>query len=90
MRITSRLILGATILFIVGNGAVAQEPIPRTYDGYRLGSTDAPLLLEAFYDLMCPDSAASWPTVQEVMTHYGPDKLQFILHRFPLPHHNGV
>ena len=29
---------------------------------------------------MCPDSKASWPTMQAVMKHYGPAKVEFILH----------
>ena len=35
-------------------------PLLRTYDGYRLGSRDAPLTLEVFFDLMCPDCRATW------------------------------
>ena len=29
------------------------------------------------------------PTMKEVMSHYGGDKLQFIMHRFPLPYHHN-
>ena len=34
-----------------------------------------------------PDCAQAWPTLRQVMTHYGPDKLLFTAHWFPLPYH---
>jgi predicted DsbA family dithiol-disulfide isomerase len=62
-------------------------PLPNTYDGFKLGSPSAPVLLEAFLDLLCPDCAAAFPTLQQVAAAYGPSRLQFILHVFPLPYH---
>jgi len=65
----------------------AQVPIPNRPDGYALGGpADAPIVFEAFYDLMCPDSRASWPVVQQVISHYA-NNLHFRLHTFPLPYH---
>lgn len=38
--------------------------------------------------VQCPDCAAAFPTVYgQVLPHYGPDKLYFVLHLFPLPYH---
>jgi hypothetical protein len=65
---------------------VSQTPIPNRPDGYMYGSTSSPVILEAFYDLLCPDSAASWPTIQQVVGNYE-GQLGFIFHTFPLPYH---
>jgi len=63
-----------------------QTPIPTRPDGYGLGISTAPVVLEAFYDLLCPDSKATWPVIQQVIDHYGRN-LYFIFHTFPLPYH---
>ncbi len=69
----------------------AQAPIPSGgLDGYRIGNADAPIQLEVFYDLICPDSKDSWKAMKDVMSHYGPDKLGFTMHRFPLPYHHNA
>lgn len=75
------------ILLALGLAAVAsaQYPIPPRYDGYAKGDPSAPIFLEGFLDLMCPDSKASWPTVKKVISYYGPSKLRFDFHVFPLP-----
>lgn len=38
-------------------------PVPPRLPGYRLGSGDAPVQVEAFLDLECPFSKKAWPTV---------------------------
>ena len=72
------------------SSASAQTPIPSRPDGYALGSgpATAPVVLDAFFDLLCPDSAASWPTVKKVIAAY-PEQLYFLLHTFPLPYHTN-
>jgi len=65
----------------------AQVPIPNRPDGYGLsGPASAPIVFEAFFDLLCPDSKESWPVMQQMMSHYA-DQLHFRLHTFPLPYH---
>lgn len=49
--------------------------------------SDAQVLLEAHFDLLCPDCAAAWPVYQQVLAAYGPSKLRGIVHLFPLPYH---
>jgi len=63
-----------------------QTPIPTRPDGYGYGSPSAPVVFEAFLDLLCPDSAASWPVLQQVMYNYE-SNLYFLFHTFPLPYH---
>jgi len=85
-------------LFCVVSFAVlcvhAQIPIPNRYDGFGLGDVDAPILFEAFFDLLCPDCAGAWPNIKDVVNHYNPSpndsKMRFILHTFPLPYHHNA
>jgi len=70
--------------------SLGQPPIPKTYDGFKIGSPTAPVLLEAFFDLVCPDSATSWPVIKQVLSHYGPDKILFIIHLYSLPYHRNA
>ncbi|MEO0409109.1 MAG: thioredoxin domain-containing protein [Cyanobacteria bacterium P01_A01_bin.135] len=38
-------------------------PVPPRPSGYRIGSGDAPLQIEAFLDLECPFCKKAWPTL---------------------------
>jgi len=68
----------------------AQTPIPPRYDGFAFGGpSSAPILLEGFFDVLCPDCAAGWPTINKVIAHYG-NQLNFIMHTFPLPYHTNA
>jgi hypothetical protein len=62
-------------------------PLPNSYPGFRWGNLNAPVLIEGFLDLLCPDCSGTWPTVKEVLNHYGPTNVSFIFHVFPLPYH---
>jgi len=67
----------------------AQAPIPNRPDGYGTGGpTSAPVVVEAFYDMMCPDSRASWPTIPQLIAHYG-SNVHFRFHTFALPFHTN-
>jgi hypothetical protein len=77
------------LLLLAAAGTSQQVPIPPRYDGFSIGANkNAPIQFEVFYDLMCPDSRRSWPTIKQVVAHYD-DNLNFILHRFPLPYHHN-
>jgi len=68
----------------------AQTPIPPRYDGFAFGGpSSAPILLEGFFDVLCPDCAAGWPTINKVIAHYG-NQLNFLMHTFPLPYHTNA
>ena len=72
----------------------ASIPIPSRYDGFvfRPSSSSASsssfssatVLLEAFFDPLCSDTADVWPVVKEVAEYYT-DNLTLIVHPFPLP-----
>jgi len=70
-------------------------PIPTTPDGLTTGNTNNPALqLEAWYDLMCPDSAASFPVLWETLVqnysilNAAETNTSFTIHIFPLPYHH--
>ena len=69
---------------------MAQVPIPNRPDGYALstGPATAPVVIDAFFDLLCPDSKAAWPIVKSVIAAY-PSQLYLLLHTFPLPYHTN-
>jgi 2-hydroxychromene-2-carboxylate isomerase len=79
------LVLSLLVLSIT-----AQVPIPTRPDGYALNTAPAssPVVLDAFFDLLCPDSQAAWPTIKQLLAHY-PNNLYFLLHTFPLPYHTN-
>jgi len=69
-------------------------PIPSTPDGFTIGSQQpAYLKLEAWYDLACSDSLASFPIVNQALSQVGVTttstnpNISFTIHLFPLPYH---
>jgi len=69
---------------------LAQVPIPNTYPGHFWGSPEAPVILECYFDHVCSDSAASWPTIQQVQAHYGSAQLLLVVHITALPYHRNA
>ena len=66
-------------------------PIPARPDGYALegfANTSAEVQIDAYYDLMCPDSKASWPVVKEAISSFSSAQILFRFHTFPLPYHD--
>ncbi|KAK6184472.1 hypothetical protein SNE40_006940 [Patella caerulea] len=68
-----------------------QIPIPSREVGYvyKNGSDSAPVHLDVFIDLICPDSKQALPTLLQVAEMYGPTQLQLTAHIFPLPYHRN-
>ncbi|CAL1383837.1 unnamed protein product [Linum trigynum] len=70
----------------------AQSLPPAKFDGflYRSGRVDPDaILIEAFYDPVCPDSRDSWPPLKLALDHYGP-RVSLRLHLLPLPYHDNA
>ncbi|KAI3797013.1 hypothetical protein L1987_39702 [Smallanthus sonchifolius] len=71
----------------------SQPIIPSRYDGFvyrkQAASTDT-VLIEAFYDPVCPDSRDSWPPLKQAVDYYGPAVVSLIVHTFPLPYHDNA
>ncbi|KAK6939300.1 Thioredoxin-like fold [Dillenia turbinata] len=64
----------------------AQSSIPAKFDGFvyknRGGDLDS-VIIEAFFDPVCPYSRDAWPPLQKVLDLYG-SRVTFILHPFAL------
>eukprot|EP00252_Welwitschia_mirabilis_P006366 TRINITY_DN1721_c0_g1_i2.p1 TRINITY_DN1721_c0_g1~~TRINITY_DN1721_c0_g1_i2.p1 ORF type:complete len:221 (-),score=7.39 TRINITY_DN1721_c0_g1_i2:230-892(-) len=69
----------------------SQVPIPPRYDGFlfknRISSNS--VVIEAFFDPVCPDSRDSWWPLKQILQLYQ-EKVSFIFHPFPLPYHNNA
>jgi len=88
MKHLSLLVL---VVVVCSMSSAASMPIPLRPDGYPLLSSapaTAPVVLEAFLDMLCPDSAAAWPTMKAVVAAY-PSDVYFLMHTFPLPYHTN-
>jgi len=80
------------ILFLATLGSQG-IPIPSKPDGFSVGSNTPNLHIEAFYDLLCPDSKKSFEillTMLDTEYHiYTNQTLRFTAHIFPLPYHRN-
>lgn len=78
------VLLGTSIAAV----ALAAAPVPYRPDGHvRHEHIQGEIVLESFFDFACPDCKAANPVVNEVVKYYGPKKVKYILHDFPLPYH---
>ncbi|RHY55636.1 hypothetical protein DYB38_003133 [Aphanomyces astaci] len=68
----------------------AQVPIPSKPLGftYGNGSADAAVQLEVFFDLLCPDSKAAYPALQQLAGNLSSSQFRLRIHQFPLPYHH--
>lgn len=62
-------------------------PIPKRPSGYRLGSSNAPIQIEMFFDIECPFSRKGWQTILEVFKTYDVETLYLILQPMTLSNH---
>ncbi|KAM0949819.1 putative thioredoxin-like protein [Dioscorea sansibarensis] len=80
-------------IFIVIEISLAQIIIPKKYDGFPLyysnNKGEGSIMVEAFFDPLCPDSRDSWPPLKQALQYYSPH-LSFIFHPFPLPYHSNA
>jgi len=66
-----------------------QFPIPRRTDGFHLlgtGGPDAPIVVDGFFDVLCPDCQRAWPVAKQLIATYS-TQIHFRFHTFPLPYH---
>lgn len=47
------------------------------------------ILIEAFFDPVCPDSRDAWPPLKQVFQRYG-SRVSLLLHLLPLPYHDNA
>jgi hypothetical protein len=70
----------------------AQVPIPISPPGftYGKGSANAHIQLDVFVDLLCPDSKAAYPALQDVAANLSSNIFLLRFHQFPLPYHRNA
>lgn len=81
------LIVGASWISVQG-----QSLPPARYDGFTYTNhrVDADtIMIEAFFDPLCPDSRDSWPPLKQALKHYG-SRLSLVIHLLPLPYHDNA
>ncbi|XP_068313900.1 uncharacterized protein [Pyrus communis] len=81
-----------TLLFVLVLSGCAQSLPPSKYDGFLYGhhlvDSDS-ILIEAFFDPVCPDSRDAWPPLKQVVEHYAP-RVTVAIHLLPLPYHDNA
>ncbi|XP_058218697.1 uncharacterized protein LOC131329542 [Rhododendron vialii] len=86
------LLLFFSALSNSGRPILAQATIPARFDGFvyenRPISTDS-ILIEAFFDPICPDSRDAWPPLKQALDFYG-QRVYLTVHPFPLPYHDNA
>jgi len=58
--------------------------------GHHKGDPAAPIQLEFVFDHLCPDSAQAAPTLDALLQHYSTQRMNLIVHTFPLPYHRNA
>jgi protein-disulfide isomerase len=75
-----------------GNGGPAwsdkESPIPVTSDDPVWGNRGAPVTIVEFSDFQCPFCSRVEPTMDQVRSTYGPDKVRVVWKNQPLPFHD--
>lgn len=82
-------ILSLVLLLLVNlKWVVKAQLIPAKFDGFVYGNpkkfNPESILIEAFFDPVCPDTRDSWPPLKQILHLYG-SKVSLIVHPFPLP-----
>jgi protein-disulfide isomerase len=88
ITMSARTFACVVALVVIMSSVMAQAPIPYRPDGYAIGPYTAPVVVDAFVDVLCPDCAAEWPTLMQLTQHYG-NSIQLLAHTFPLPYHTN-
>ena len=70
-----------------GKWSDAESPIPVTSDDPVWGKRDAPVTIVVFSDFQCPYCSRVEPTLEQVRTTYGADKIRMVWKNQPLPMH---
>ena len=83
----NRVVCLALMALVASTLCNAQFSPPKTYDGFVYGVAEAqhPVVLEAYFDLTCPDCLAAWPVIKRLTKVYGPNRLSLVIHAFSAP-----
>ena len=62
-------------------------PLVRKSGGRRFGDHAVDVQIEVFLDAQCPYSAKAWPTIEQVLAHYGPQNVGLSVYMMVLSNH---
>ncbi len=65
----------------------SESPVPITSKDPMWGKREAPVTIVMFSDFQCPFCSRVEPTLDQVRTAYGPDKVRIVWKNNPLPFH---
>ena len=65
----------------------SESPVPISSKDPMWGKRDAPVTIVQFSDFQCPYCSRVEPTLDQVKTTYGPDKVRIVWKNNPLPFH---
>ncbi|XP_060173514.1 uncharacterized protein LOC132604162 [Lycium barbarum] len=86
------ILLLSSVLVLIIFCVSAQISLPSKQDGFwydnRKDKTES-ILIEAFFDPVCPDSRDSWPPLKRAVQLYG-SRVSLVVHPFPLPYHDNA
>ncbi|HEY1691919.1 MAG TPA: thioredoxin domain-containing protein [Polyangiaceae bacterium] len=68
----------------------ADSPVPISSKDPMWGKRDAPVTIVQYSDFQCPYCSRVEPTMDQVKTTYGPDKVRVIWKNNPLPFHQNA
>src|SRR6202167_425446 len=68
----------------------SESPVPISSKDPMWGKRDAPVTIAIWSDFQCPFCSRVEPTLDQVKTTYGPDKVRLVWKNNPLPFHNNA
>lgn len=81
------------LLLFVSNSVVSGQTLPPAkLDGFVYGKHRVDfdsILIEAFFDPVCPDSRDAWPALKQALSYYG-HRVYLVVHLLPLPYHDNA
>ncbi|KAL3641023.1 hypothetical protein CASFOL_015991 [Castilleja foliolosa] len=84
--------VGFLVILGLFSPITGQLSIPKKQDGFWYGqrkTDEGRVLIEAFFDPVCPDSRDSWPPLKKALKQYG-SLVSLAVHTFPLPYHDNA
>lgn len=93
LRISPVTILSCLLLLLpLSRWAVDAQIPPSKFDGFVYGDSSEfnpdRILIEGFFDPVCPDTRDSWPPLKQALNYYG-SRISLIVHPFSLPYHDN-
>ncbi|ESR40172.1 Thioredoxin-like fold domain-containing protein [Citrus sinensis] len=84
---TSFLVVALLCFFVFNSCSKSQSLPPTKYDGFLYANHPVDsdtIVIEAFFDPVCPDSKDAWPPLKQALQHYAPH-VSLVVHLLLLP-----